>query len=207
MSEFQMWVQRDDKHNKFWTYSIESGVYFRSRWGRIGTKGSSSSKQFHSTYAAEEHARRKLVSKINKGYESVTEEEFAILTIQAGVVGSGNKVEYASIVVSTTDHQAVDVKPEVFVNPDMKPSFIITIRTREAEHTFHIREEGTFLLAQARMGRMWKQPGKPLFLGTLGIEYKQVNWVWAWSAARKINSSHKLYPLVAQVQEVVGTLL
>ena len=207
MSDFQMWVCREDKHNKFWTFEIV-GTTFISRYGRLGLTGQSSSKTFHSVWEAEGHARKKLEAKLRKGYGRVSEEEHQLLLLQAEVVGNGNKVEEAAFVLKTTDYNAIEVKPEALANPNLKPSFILSIRLRDRDgatepYDLHIEESGVWLLDGARR-RGWVQghPRRPK-----GVKIEQVVAAWDWTKCVRIGPSHRLAPLVEKAQEVIGTTL
>jgi predicted DNA-binding WGR domain protein len=208
MSDFQMWVCREDKHNKFWTYEIV-GTTFISRYGRLGLKGQSSSKTFSCTWEAESHARKKLDGKRRKGYESVSEEEYQLLLLQAEVVGSGNKVEEAAFVLKTDDNHAIEVSPEALTNPDLKPSFILSIRLRDKDgatepYDLHIEENAAYLLDRATKARLWRPKATKL---PHGVKLDHAKASWSWASHARITTSHRLAPLVEKAQEVIGTTL
>jgi predicted DNA-binding WGR domain protein len=56
---------------KFYTVEVSWGTV-RCHWGRIGTAGQKSVKQFASTAAAHVYAVEKLAQKLAKGYERVS---------------------------------------------------------------------------------------------------------------------------------------
>lgn len=67
-------VYQDAKSNKFWNLEA-NGKNFTTSWGRIGTLGQSQTKKFYSISACEREAKRKIASKIKKGYvEAITDE-------------------------------------------------------------------------------------------------------------------------------------
>ena len=208
MSDFQMWVCRTDKHNKFWTYEIV-GTTFISRYGRLGLTGQSSSKTFHSVWEAEGHARKKLDGKLQKGYGRVSEEEHQLLLLQAEVVGNGNKVEEAAFVLKTKKCLAIEVRPEALANPNLKPSFILSIRLRDKDgatepYDLHIDESGAWLLDGARRRRL-RLP--KTIEAPKGVKIEQIVAAWDWTNCVRIGPSHRLAPLVEKAQEVIGTTL
>lgn len=60
---------------KFWTVETV-GVHYLATFGRIGTKGQTQTKTFHSEYAAREKANEMIDEKIGKGYLRVGDNDY-----------------------------------------------------------------------------------------------------------------------------------
>ncbi len=62
---------KDTRSYKFWEIEVE-GTSFTVRYGKVGTKGSASTKSFPSADKAASEAAKKIKSKTNKGYAEVS---------------------------------------------------------------------------------------------------------------------------------------
>ena len=70
MNEKMMFEYVDGKSNKFW--EIELGdTYFVTRYGKIGTPGQSTTKQYGDEQTASKEAQKIIGEKIKKGYVKV----------------------------------------------------------------------------------------------------------------------------------------
>ncbi len=65
---------KDDKSSKFWEIEV-TGESYQVRYGRIGSDGQTSTKQFDSAAEAREAADRITESKIRKGYRPVDDQQ------------------------------------------------------------------------------------------------------------------------------------
>jgi len=211
-AEFFMLVCKEDKANKFWTYDISQNIngqyVFQATFGRIGHKGQTATKTFRCLLDAQIHANHKIREKATKGYSQVNEDEYRFLCLLAEIVGAGNKVEEAAIVIPNPDaFAAYEVKPQVLSDPTIKPSFIIGIRLRDKNgatepYYFSIDDRHALLLGHVERTeylRVW-QPN-PL------LKREHVVAHWSWIEQRTINSSHKLAPLIEKAEQVIGHAL
>lgn len=69
-------IFQDDKSQKFWNIDIGE-TSFTVNYGRLGTTGQTSTKEFATAEAAEKAAVKAIAEKIKKGYREVSEEEAA----------------------------------------------------------------------------------------------------------------------------------
>jgi len=200
--EFQMWVHRGDKHNKFWTYDI-TGSSFTATYGRIGTPGTSKSKPFHSQYSAESHALDKIHEKIRKGYKKVSEEEYKMLEICAQAIGATNKVEHMGLVIDKGT-ELFEITPEAAFDPSIQPSILIVFRLRDkhgATDPFHMLLNGD---SAYDLGSITKTSSYARRWNTKDKLYKNVVAIWKPHKRIKIGNSHKLAPVVAKAEQAVG---
>ena len=211
MTEFKMWVCREDKHNKRWTYEIQ-GTTFVATFGRIGLKPQVRSKPFRSLWQAKDHASKKMSEKVKKGYVNVTEEEYQLLLLQAEIVGTGNKVEEAAIVLKVDNNHAIEVAPEALSCPTLKPSFILSIRLRDKDgatepYDLHIEMDAAYLIYRANRMRLHRPKTNAAFKRPNGVKPEHLTASWSWASFARITPSHELAPLVVKAQEVIGTTL
>jgi predicted DNA-binding WGR domain protein len=200
MSDFQMWVCRTGKHNKFWTYQItqdDSGYVFTSKYGRIGGRVNKSSKGFGSRWSAEAWASKKLDEKYRKGYDDIGEDEFKLLCVQAEIVGTGNKIESMAI-VSDRSKALVKMTPAQMADPDAHPMIAVIMRKRDkdgatAPFVLLFDENSAYFLA----GRdpNWRPT-------TVGGTFPTITY----SLKKKIEKGHELFPMVEKAMEAAGTL-
>lgn len=104
--------------NKFWTIVVE-GKVLTTTYGRIGSAGSATSKEFESEEACEQEAAKLIKEKTKKGYIEgildansaggiLSKEEFWNLIERARKNSSGDIDEQASIITSMLAKRTVD---------------------------------------------------------------------------------------------------
>lgn len=212
-AEFFMLVCKDGKSNKFWTYDISQnmcGEYvLQITYGRIGTKGQTTSKIFLSGWEAQHFANNKIHEKTGKGYHRTGEDEYRFLCLLAAIVGTGNKVEEAAIVVAQFDaFSAYEVKPQVLADPTIEPSFIVGIRLRDKKgatdpYYLCINNKYTLLLKGVERTEYLRTAWGPIE----PVKHFDVTAHWSWVEHRAIDSSHELAPLVERAEQVIGHAL
>jgi predicted DNA-binding WGR domain protein len=93
------------KHNKFWSYEINSHHSVTVSWGRLGTKGQSKTYEFDSSWSAQRFVDQKITEKRRKGYVEVDDEIFGLKKVQAELVNSGCKIETLTFVKKLHDDE------------------------------------------------------------------------------------------------------
>jgi len=68
------YINQEGIHNKFWSYDVD-GNKVTYRWGRVGLKGQSKTKEYSSNQAAMSDVWKLVSQKEKKGYRVVEEEE------------------------------------------------------------------------------------------------------------------------------------
>lgn len=63
-----VYVNKEDKSNKFWSYDIKSPTEVEVKWGRIGLAGQSQIKSFGTTGARDSFISKKVSEKTREGY-------------------------------------------------------------------------------------------------------------------------------------------
>ena len=63
-----VYVNKEDKSNKFWSYDIKSPTDVEVKWGRIGLAGQSQVKSFGTTGARDSFISKKVSEKTREGY-------------------------------------------------------------------------------------------------------------------------------------------
>jgi predicted DNA-binding WGR domain protein len=190
-------VQRSGNHNKFWAaWWDENTNQVHVRWGRIGTKGQSQTKDFPSRWQATNFIDNKYNEKRRKGYtheyngEPITQEVLDALFIEAAIVGSQNKcdgmqwVEIESVEGSVMYAIVPDSR---LADPECDPGLLVRLTTRkeyDGRTQFRIlfTEDAAWLetsLSTSESGRC----------GT------------------RIQKGHSLHKLVEKVEEAVGRSL
>lgn len=197
--KFLMWVCQKKTSNKWWTYEV-NGNSVTTRWGRIGQTGQSNTKSFPSSYKRDDFIRKKTWEKTGKGYEPISKENFDLLSLQAEIMGSGNKIESTAIVLQ--DKKLFhEVPTQAAYDPSLELGLMVTFRLRDkhgatAPYTLMFRGDDVFDLNI-----------EPAYYAS---RMKALNFrpVRSWQGSGlKVDSSHPLWGMVEKLQEVLGTTL
>jgi len=120
-------------HNQFWKGEVR-GRFLTTEVGRIGTPG-----QRHGyEYPSHDEAVNDLNKRANSlliNYRPCSDEEFAVLSSAARILGPSNKIErirWMRINGDTMD----EISPKEMVNPAVKPAIVAHVIQRSGQRAF-----------------------------------------------------------------------
>jgi predicted DNA-binding WGR domain protein len=127
-----------DKHNKFYIIEHTGGNWpdvVSTRWGRIGTKGQSSTKVKDSYNAI-------IDKRWSKGYYKISKEQFEQMTAVAQAIGTAHKInglkwvnildpDKMQIGAALSGIDCQSAPPEVLADPNNNPAIVVSIRLRK----------------------------------------------------------------------------
>jgi len=193
-TEERILIQQDDEHNKFWAARLdESTMTVYIRWGRLGTKGQSQTKQFGGRYAATNFMHTKFNEKTRKGYkdnirgETIDAGKLEQLSVAAAIVGTQNKCHAMEWVeIKSTDANGCHfskINSDRIYEPDCTPGLMVNMETKKAYHSLT-----SFCL---------------LFTGDAAYLADPFTGV----AYQKVSKQDPLYELTEKVEQAVGRSL
>lgn len=176
--------------NAFWQgYYDPKTNQVHLKWGRIGTKGQSKSKDFGSEGSAINFIDKKYREKRNKGYTSQHEGspiDSAMLDqlhIEAQIVGASNKMIDMQWMECTGDHQFSEINVERLYDPECNPAIRVKLETRKS-----YADQNVFTL-------LFGGDGSYIVSGPRG------------GILTPISSTHPLHKMVEKVEEALGRKL
>jgi len=201
--KFKMWVCQKKTHNKWWTYEVD-GNTVTTKYGRIGQKGQARSKTFPDSWDRDKFISSKTWEKTGKGYESVSKEKFDLLTLQAEIMGSGNKIEEMAVVLQDGE-LFCKVPNQAAYDPNLELGIMISFRLRDKHGATPVqilvfRGDDVLDLQFKRVLSMDAIRAKTKKLGFRPPRYWQGTF-------KKVDNSHPLFGMVEKLQEVLGSTL
>jgi|GEM_PF-6466105 len=187
-------VQQDDTHNKFWAaWWDEKTNQVHVRWGRLGTRGQSQTKDFPGSWKAASFISGKFSEKSRKGYTSqhsgkeITQATLDQMHAEAAIVGTQNKCHgfaWVEITQEGDDILFVEISEERLYDPDCNPAIAIKFETRK-----NIDGCDSFR-----------------FLFTLDGTYNIIGSSYT-TVSQLVDDSHPLHKMVKKVEEAIGRSL
>jgi predicted DNA-binding WGR domain protein len=189
-------VQQSGNHNKFWAaYWDDSTGNVYIRWGRLGTKGQSQTKNFGSSYAAANFIDNKYHEKRRKGYRDrdeqgnqITHARFEEMCTEAAIVGSANKchnmqwVELSETSPGVFGFAAID--EQRLYDPNCNPGLLVELETKK-EHDNRNRFKLLFTFEET-------------------YDVRDANRA---AANQKVEANHPLHDMTKKVEEAIGRRL
>lgn len=93
----QIWVCKEEQHNKVWSYQIISENSVLVKWGRLGVLGQSQTKTFPSQSKMQDFINKKISEKEKKGYKKTNQQEVkkdAQIAQELGVQNKINRIQF-----------------------------------------------------------------------------------------------------------------
>lgn len=196
-------INSDEEHNKFWAARLDDKTNtVHIRWGRLGTKGQSQTKEFGvggSSYRAINFMDSKFNEKRRKGYAVVTSDEFNRKATEAAIIGSSNKCHAMNWkrINKVDSHVAGgytlaydDIKIEELYDSNCVPGLLVALETRKEDKiSILLTVDRTYRLTGGSVGAF----GTGGFKGTSHL-----------ATGVEVKKGDDIYELVEKIQEAIG---
>lgn len=125
-----------DSHNKFWAAQYDEQTNrVVVRWGRLGTKGQTQTKDFSASWEAVSFIDGKYREKARKGYTHIEQSDFDRRSIEAAIVGTQNKCydfRWLKIIDDRVGHLEFEVADELILqDPNCNPGIRVSLETKK----------------------------------------------------------------------------
>jgi predicted DNA-binding WGR domain protein len=194
--EEQTLIHQGEGHNKFWIARLdEPNNTVHWRWGRIGTKGQSKSKQFAHLFQATSFIHKRVHEQHRKGYKTIDAQKLDELTIQAVIVGTQNKCHAMTWVEMGEENGYFTFCPASearLSDPNCNPGLAVCIETRKP------------MLDSLNTEFYMLFTGDSVYAATGKPHHIKNKWTQGVVEQNRITPNSKLHKLVKKVEEAVG---